>query len=511
MSGQFEASPEAEADDSVHDAALLFDSILHGQGGALLSLQPQEKLDGDPVDVLKISFSDSSNYFYLVSPSDGRLRAIRSNVNGKTLMTTFADWRIVDGVRMPFKQQATGDNTSDNSLTLVQEFAVNPHLSDAIFAAPVLSRPKLFPAGVTASGWLPFEFFAGNRIFIPAQVNGVQTVVMLDSGASSSVLYQHFAESIGLKPQGQMTAEGTGGSSTLGVLNGVVLSLGDLRLSGQTMVAIDLSAVQHRLGHPLPVILGNELFQNTVVDIDSAQHRINFRDPDSFQPPNTASAVASATADGIHTVTATIEGKNATLEFDLGNASPLALFPRFWQQEGFMGDRRASTTEVGGLGGMHVSPLALIKSVSIGGANFADIPTTMEGTQSAAAKSGRLDGNLGMPMLSRFHLIVDFPHDRVLFVPPVQVSQPFQVNHAGVILLNSAAGQKVLYVAPNSPADLAGLKKGDLVTSIDGLNLADHHENADGTTSWPFGAPGTVVSLAVFDGKVIRITLEEYF
>ena len=55
-------------------------------------------------------------------------------------------------------------------------------------------------------------------------------------------------------------------------------------------------------------------------------------------------------------------------------------------------------------------------------------------------------------MLDRFHLTVDYPHDRVLFAPPVDTAAPFAVNRAGLALQPMQAGAKVLSVASDSLA-----------------------------------------------------------
>jgi hypothetical protein len=368
------------------------------------------------------------------------------------------------------------------------------------------SSPMTFAPGKTSSGWLPFEFVAGTRIFVRATVNGRSVLAMLDSGASSPVLDRRFATSLGLSAKSDLTGEGAGGSTQYSVVQGVTVKLGDLTWNGGDVVAIDLSAVEKQVGHPLPMVLGGELFRDAVVEIDFKRRRIAFHDPSSYRTVPNAHAVALTPAGENQAISVLVEGRPAKLLFDLGNAGAVDLFPRFWEQPGFADNRRTSTTFAGGVGGMSVQQVTLLRTITLGGAAFKGLPSRLEDRQSSQdARSGDLDGNIGMGVLSRFHLVVDFPHHRVLFAPPVDVSTPFRVNHGGLTLQPGPTGSKVLYVAPKSPAAIAGVNVGDVIVAVDG-------RSADGNTGmWQDGPIGRIVRLRLADGQERIVTLAAYF
>jgi hypothetical protein len=366
--------------------------------------------------------------------------------------------------------------------------------------------PMTFAPGKTSSGWLPFEYVNGDRIFVRATVNARPVLAMLDSGASSTVLDRRFASSLGLSPIGDLTGQGAGGSTQYGLVKGLTVQLGDLGWRGGDAVAIDLSAVEKQVGHPLPIVLGGELFRDTVVEIDFKRHRIAFHDPSSYRPAPDARPSALTPAGENQAISVLVEGRPAKLLFDLGNAGAVDLFPRFWEQPGFMGNRRTSTTFAGGAGGMSVQKVAMLRTIALGGATFRSIPSRLEDRQSSQdARSGDLDGNIGMGVLSRFHLIVDFPHHHVLFAPPVDVDAPFRVNHAGLTLQPGSTGSKVLYVAPKSPAAIAGISVGDVIAAVDGRRAAG------GDDTWQTGPIGQTVRLRLGDGREKTVKLARYF
>lgn len=505
LSGQAQRLSAAEADDFRRDAALLFPPSVGAPDETSITLAPAEIADGVPVDVLRRSFSEGNGDDFLIA-ADGRLVAIRSSVKGRMHLTRYANWRFVAGVRMPFKEVVTGEVASDNSTTIYTRIDINPQTLDGLFKRPPTARIARFPRGQHDSGWLPFELFRGNRIFIPATVNGQKVNVLLDSGASATVLDRKFAADHGLLARGDLTAEGTGGGSTVSVLQGVDIALGAMRLQGVTAVGVDLAKIERRVGRALPVILGAEVFQDCVVDIDFAHHRIAFRDPEGFAPSPQASIVNATVADEVHVIEGSLEGRPVKLVFDLGNAATLDLFPRFWDNAAFA-SRPQSTTYAGGLGGEHVVKLAIAERFTLGNYTFPIVPVRLEGMQQASARSGRLDGNIGLPALSRFHLLVDFPHSRVLLEPPADTASPFRMDHTGLTLSSVELGLEVLYVAPSSPASRTSLKTGDVIVAVDGTKVA-----SDGSgDGWRYNAPGTPVRLRLADGRDLTLTLARYF
>lgn len=119
---------------------------------------------------------------------------------------------------------------------------------------------------------------------IPARVNGHDTMVLLDSGAETTVLDATFARSLGLEGAGRITALGSGGTQEASLAPDIDIELGNLKLAGITAAIIDFTRVAAALGHGLPVVLGKEILNETVVEIDFAGRRIAFHDPAHYAP-----------------------------------------------------------------------------------------------------------------------------------------------------------------------------------------------------------------------------------
>ena len=394
------------------------------------------------------------------------------------------------------------------SSAFVLAFAASSLTTTRAFCAPAVSASgAAFERGDDFSGWLPFEFFGGARIFVTVKVNGHPVKAMLDSGASATVIDGRFAGTLGLRPHGDAAGDGAGGGGRYGEVEGVKLGLGDMTITAHPAVVIDLADVERQLGHPLPIILGGEVFRQSVVDIDFRRRRIAFRDPSRFKAPAEAQSAALTPAGEGEAITAMVEERPAKLLFDLGNGSALSLTPRFWDRPDFLRGRRVSSTLSGGWGGMSVRGLTLIGDLMLAGSSFSGLPATLDHGAAQGAGQTSLDGNVGIAVLNRFHLIVDFPHERVLFAPPVDPAAPFANNRAGLALKPLQAGSEVLYVAPGSPAAAVGFVKGDVISDVH--HAGGRREDAR-RTQWMSGPAGEALEVRLGDQRILHLTLRDY-
>lgn len=110
-------------------------------------------------------------------------------------------------------------------------------------------------------------------------------------------------------------------------------------------------------------------------------------------------------------------------------------------------------------------------------------------------------------LLYRFNLIVDYNHRRMFVKPNAYFSDAFELNMAGMSLAETPGGETVVYqVIEGSEAARKGMRKGDVVTAVDGqaVNVYDYLElrkifERDGST---------VVVDIVRDGRPETVQLE---
>jgi hypothetical protein len=197
----------------------------------------------------------------------------------------------------------------------------------ALSASSLLSaegRPNVqkthFKDGASSTGWINFDFQDGKRIFIPAKIDGHDTVILLATGLPVPDIDRSFANSLGL-PIKQAAAAGGDDKNQGESTPSLQIQIGKLTLPSTRASVVDFAPLAKRIGHPLPVLLGDAAFSNLVVDIDFAHHRIAFRDPADQTRPAGSIEVPLIRAEIEHLVPVSIEGAPpAQFELGLGNS-----------------------------------------------------------------------------------------------------------------------------------------------------------------------------------------------
>jgi hypothetical protein len=83
-------------------ALLEFGDALTGRGGARVALAGTAEVEDKTWSVIRVTFGDADVYEALIDPPTGGLCCYRITEGGVTRTELFGDWRLADGVRMPF-------------------------------------------------------------------------------------------------------------------------------------------------------------------------------------------------------------------------------------------------------------------------------------------------------------------------------------------------------------------------------------------------------------------------
>ena len=213
---------------------------------------------------------------------------------------------------------------------------------------------------------------------------------------------------------------------------GFDVRLGGAELKGVTVAIMDLSPISQALGRRTPVLLGKEMMNQAITDIDFAARRIRLVAPEAFAPPPGAVDLPLTPVKGLRALPVVIEGGPTVMAmFDLGNGSPLALFPGYAAEARVLEGRRASAVMAGGVGGAAPSALFNLNRLSIGGHVFENVPTTLRPADGVWAREDAA-ANVGLPIFSRFRLMIDFGGDRLFLLPGPDMAKPLPRDRSGL-------------------------------------------------------------------------------
>lgn len=364
----------------------------------------------------------------------------------------------------------------------------------------------IFDRHAASTGWLPFEIPDDRHIVVQVHLNGVATEAILDSGVGTTVLDIAFAAQIGLHQHSDSIGVGLTGRANGGMANGLLIRIGNMSLHTQKTSLYDLTALGAATGRKLVAIIGRDLFSAAVVDIDFSQQLVAFRNAPAIGNDRFAVLPLRTTAENAQEVPVSIESALAVPAiFDLGSDTPLYISAEYAAQHRLLSGKRTSTSLSAGIEGTTPNRIAVLKEVRFGETILRDVPVEIPERWTYQAPAF-----IGLPILSRFRLAIDFRRERLSALPiPDLVHLPFRKDRSGVGAVVSDRVLEISHVAPGSPAALAGLHVGDKIVAINGREVGPAYlKSHPREGSKP---AGTTLQLRLADGRTVAVVLADYF
>jgi hypothetical protein len=365
--------------------------------------------------------------------------------------------------------------------------------------------------GAASTAALEADFCEQRAVFVPVTVNGIPTTALLDTGADVSFLERGFAARAGVVGRRSVSVRGMVGTAAATVADGVAMDLGSLRLEGLSPAIVDLSDLATCAGREVPVILGEDVFERAVVEMDLDRRRVTFHDPVRFRAPGGAVVVPLERATRGRLVRVSVEGGAAVpARLDLGCATPLVLRPSSWDGHRLLDRRRSSTWLAAGAAGVFEERVATVASLRFSGVELVDVPTSFLPPDATRGDPTVAPAIVGLPAFEGFHLWVDYPRDALHLVRLApRGSTAFRRDQLGLVFDGDRGALRVIHVAPGSPAAAAGLRRGDRVLAID-TRPAGSWTPAERRA---LGArpEGTTVALRMADGTTRVVRLARYY
>ena len=446
-------------------------------------------------------------------------------------VTTYAEFRPVEGLMLPFLRQESGMNLRE-VITRVEiaSVEVNKTPPGGIFDPPPSTLPGLaFPAGQD-SVTVTFDFKEG-YISFPVSINGMPAEQFGFDTGSTNTIDPKWARAKGVKfdPAGVSTGGGTGEAAN-GMARVSRIDIGGLRMTDQ-IVSVTGLPVDNWRG-----LLGYELARSTVVRIEYPARRITFLKPDSFQKPENAVIVPLRFAANSEVlVEASVDGKSGEFQLDTGQDFALSMNRPFAERNDLLAKyRKGKKGLAAGVGGMAGIIVFHPAAFTFGGLTPAVGDAVLLVAKTGSAAEEHIAGAIGNGILKQFTVTLDYARRMAYFeknaefgvdtVPTEELTRRGGDNHGWLGLAKLGLPGKTVEVVeldPEGPAARGGIEVGDEITAIDGRPIAELLKPVemkavkktyfvlDSTAST--AAPGTAVTLTikrrdkVWDVKLVSI------
>jgi len=387
-----------------------------------------------------------------------------------TAITRFSDYRPAGDIIRPYKVAVENRPIPQNINIEFTVYRANIEIDPALFEPPADDVEDFhFTSGFSAEN-IPFEYME-EHIFLPVIVNGSKRLWALDSGAGKSVIDITLADELGLAIEGNIQGAGAGNAVELSFVDLPPASLPGIELDEQTIMAADfLKPLMNKyMGVDAIGILGYDFLSRFVTRIDYANRTISLYHPDHFEYDGPGKILSAPLTGNIFTVKATVDDKyTGNWGLDLGAGSSSFHYP-FSEENGFL-DRDGVDRVARGAGGEFTVRACRFDNIEFGGFTLEKprIDITVANVVGAFRNAEKI-GNLGNELFRNFVLYLDYNNQQIIVEKGGNFGRDFPRDRSGVqILMNDSGEIEINHIAARTPGEKAGLKKGDILKTIDG-------------------------------------------
>jgi len=418
---------------------------------------------------------DNATRLWFISTTSLLMRRSEVNHPDEQEHIVYSDFRRVNGVLRPFRQDVRIEPLGQEQTIVTTLFETGAEIDPSLFDPPEDSaRDCEFSEGGDFAE-VPFEFIE-NHLFVPVTINGAESLWVVDSGASVSVIDSGYAKELGLELTGAFAAETASDPVDLAFTTMPPFAVGSIEFDEQQIAALDFVDLFRRTSDlEVSGILGYDFLSRFVTRVDYSNETLTFHDPESFEYTGDGTVLDAPLKDDCMRAEALLDGVYTGLwMLDLG-AGGVSFDAAYAKAHGL--GRREGVLGVGfGAGGRILRRRSKYETIEFGGYTVEEpVISRWDFDPDARGKllEGQQAGNLGNSLFRHFVLYLDYDRQQVIVEKGEDFGKDFPRDMSGLALWRPEEACEVLYVSPGTPAEEAGFREGDVVVAIDGTSVDD--------------------------------------
>ena len=365
------------------------------------------------------------------------------------------------------------------------------------------------PGSAPPTATIPFVFDDG-RVFIPVRLAHDSTRwFILDTGVPETTVDAGLAARLGLTATDAGTVTGAGSHAMhAGRAAAVPVSVGGVPLSPPFISVAPLDSLLFPYsGIHAPGAIGAQFFAEHVVELDFDAHVMRLYDPAAYAYHGPGATLPLTFMGTAPTLTGTLTlpsgaRKPMRLLADLGAKANLLVTEPFIRANAIRDafPRRMRTALGAGVGGETRYDFVRIPSLTLGPHAEAEMRDFVAGLSvEGTLRSDQYDALLGAEFMSRHLVIFDYSRKHLILGPRPAAPPPAEADMSGIYLIREGgdSGRVVVHrVVPDSPAERAGVRTGDVVERVNG-------SAPPGTSLWPWRS-----ALRSGEGDTVTVTID---
>jgi hypothetical protein len=322
---------------------------------------------------------------------------------------------------------------------------------------------------------IPFTQLTGGVVILHALLDDFPDTLnfILDSGSSGISLDSGTVKYFNLKPEASdKTIRGIAGIKKVGFLYNR-----KLRFPGHTVDSLnfhvnDYSILTTVYGEQIDGIIGYSLLSRYIIKINYDSLKIDICSNGTLRYPK-GGYLLKPYINTLPVYSARIRDEgayNTRFLHDIGAGVCLMLSKEFAEDSFILSKKRKLWPKEGeGVGGTISMNLTVIKELKLGPYRFRNVPTYIFADEFNVTSYPYLAGLIGNDILRRFNVIFNYQKRDIHLVPNSHFRESFDYSYTGIELYFVNGRIEIGSVAKGSPADIAGLREGDVVIAINNI------------------------------------------
>ncbi len=256
------------------------------------------------------------------------------------------------------------------------------------------------------SGWLNYDEPRASVPTVRVRVAGQDVRALVDSGAQFSVIDRGLFEAMGLTRAFDLplVAYGVGGEAQMGRGTTLEVTAGTMRIEALRTAILSLGPLAMREGLSAPLILGQDVLGEAILEIDTEARRMRFHAREGHVLPPDVAPISVTLSRGALSTEVTVEGATIDAVVDTGASALLALAREAADGAGLLDGRPARQGASIVLGGSIPSDIVRARTITVGDQLYRDVQTPI---YADVALPGFPTALLGMDAFAGRRLVLD--------------------------------------------------------------------------------------------------------
>jgi hypothetical protein len=403
-----------------------FQFLQPDRGGAAIAYLGELKKLGKTLHLVTFILFGTDTVQVTFDGETGRRLQMDSRVDNLRTEGELSGYTTVHGVLMPMVSRVEAPDVPLRMEFEIDSVAFDTPIDGRIFLMTSAADSGVrFPAGLDSLR-VPFSFRSGH-IYLPVTLNGRRKVwLILDSGASATMLHGPAIAGLDLPKVGTVPARGMGGFQDVIMVRIDSLEIGQLGLIGLIGGVMDQTGIGRDGpdGEPFGGVIGYDFLSRFPVLVNFADSSLTMYCPERFGAPAGGTELPFRLMMQVPTVAGEVAGCTGDFIVDLGNAYGLILHRQFVKRNQL--NRKLEdvheTSALGGIGGAVEGRSGFAPSFRLGGLTIDSLRVMLPEGSDGLAGSTELAGNIGTQILREYRLLFDYQRRTITLFPLVSSS-----------------------------------------------------------------------------------------